>query len=150
MSCHIVIKKSSKKFGGSEYMLYIYSMKDTEGLKYYKWSEFDCPLEKGSAYKFMERLPVLLLDSYVTKTRYNIEVLEAYMSPKYADKHKPSRSSHRVGHAIRVKITAPDKRMKFVSYLIHQGVRRIGFDNESVYYDTDDLKRPMLTYDFVG
>jgi len=123
---------------------------NTEGLKYLQWSDFDCPLEEGSGYRFMERLPVLLLDRYITKTRYNIEVLEAYMSPKYADKFKPSRSSHRVGHAIRVKITAPDKRMKFVSFLIHQGVRRIGFDDISVYYDTDDLKKPFLTYGFKG
>lgn len=123
---------------------------NTEGLKYLKWSDFDCPLEEGSGYRFMERLPVLILDQYITKTRYNINVLEAYMSPMYADKHKPSRSSHRVGMAIRVGITAPDKRMKFIAFLIHQGVRRIGFDDESVYYDTDDLKRPMIVFGFNG
>ena len=125
-------------------------LSNTEGLKYLKWSDFDCPLEEGSGYRFMERLPVLILDMYITKTRYNIDVLEGYMSPKYADKIKPSRSSHRVGHAIRVSITAPDKRMKFIAFLIHQGVRRIGFDEVSVYYDTDDLKRPFLTYGFKG
>ena len=123
---------------------------NTEGLRYLQWSEFDCPEEKGSGYRFMERLPVLILDKYITKTRYNIQVLEGYMSPKYANKHKPARSSHRVGHAVRVKITAPDKRMKFIAFLIHEGVRRIGFDEVSVYYDTDDLKRPFLTYGFKG
>lgn len=125
--------------------------KDTEGLRYYKWSEFDCKYEKGSAYKFMERKPVLLLDGYVTKTRYELPVILAYTSPKGASKLMlPSRSSHRVGMAIRVKVLNEKKRMSLVSYLILNGVRRISFNDESVYFDTDDLKGPILSSRFEG
>ncbi len=120
---------------------------DTEGLDYLRWSQFDSPDEEGSGYKFMERTPVLLLDKYVRKTRYILDIQLAYTSPKYANQYiLPSNSSHRVGLAVRIKILNQKKRMSLASFLINEGVRRIAFTKDYLYFDTDTLKAPMLEY----
>ena len=126
-------------------------MTNTEGLDYLTWDMFDCPYEKGSAVKFMERLPVLILDKYVKKTRCIIEIDLAYTSPKYADAYPlPSRSSHRVGNAVRIRCLNEKKRMKLIAFLVIEGVRRISFTNDDVYFDTDGLKAPFINQGFIG
>ena len=62
----------------------------------------------------------------------------------------PSNSSHRVGHAVRVKCLNEKFRMQLIAYLMEQGVRRISFNSKEVYFDTDDLKAPMFNYGFRG
>jgi|TARA_R110000787_G_scaffold15296_3_gene47273 hypothetical protein len=121
--------------------------KDIEGLDYLQWSLFDSKDEVGSGYKFMERKPVLILDKYVKKTRYILEIELAYVSPIEGNKNNLAmRDSHRVGHAVRLRMISPKKRMHLVAFLIKEGVRRIAFSKEYLYFDTDDLKEPMLNY----
>lgn len=114
---------------------------DTEGLKYLRWSMFDCPYKAGTGYKFMEREPVLLLDDVVQATQMNLDIRLGYVTPHYAKmRGLVSIDSHRIGKAVKMRILSPKKRMRLVSALILRGVHRIGIDRDMVYFDTDDQK----------
>ncbi len=118
---------------------------DCEGLTYLRWSMFDSPDHLGSGKKFMEREPVLILDRIVAKTDMSLNITLAYTTPSYADKKRLiSTDSHRVGKAVRIRVLNPKKRMKLISLLILEGVRRIAVDRNQVYFDTDDLKEDAL------
>lgn len=115
--------------------------RDTEGLEYLRWSQFDSPDKKGSGFKYMERLPVMILDDIVAETRliFNIEL--GYCTPYYSNKISLAlNDSHRIGKAVRIRILNSKKRYDLVSGLIMRGVSRIGIGKETVYFDTDDQK----------
>jgi hypothetical protein len=119
--------------------------KNVEGLNYLTWDMFDSPGEPGSGYNFMEREPVLILDQVVHKTKRLLNVELGYVSKIYADKIPlPTKDSHRVGKAIRLRIVSPKKRMDVIKELILFGVERIAVNRETVYFDTDDLKPPQF------
>ena len=122
------------------------SNRNYEGLMYLSWDMFDSPGEEGSGYLFMEREPVLILDRVVSKIRRSIKVDLGYISKTYADKNVfPTKDSHRVGKAVRVRCLNPKKRIAIVKALIELGVERIAVSRDQVYYDTDELKPPMLS-----
>jgi hypothetical protein len=119
--------------------------KDIEGLEYLRWSQFDCPYEEGSGYKFMEREPVLILDRVVKSTRMVLTIELGYVSPRYAEVHSIiSTSPHRIGKAIKIKCLCPKKRMKLVKHLVLKGAKSIAVDRESLTFDTDDLVTPQF------
>ena len=119
--------------------------KDCEGLLYLIWSQFDSPDQPGSGYRFMEREPVQLLDRVVHKTKMVLNIQLGYVSPKYARmKGMTTFDSHRVGKAVRIRIKCKKKRMRLVSALILEGVRRIAIDRELIYFDTDDQKQDEM------
>ena len=113
---------------------------NTEGLVHLYWELFDSPDSEGSAFNFMERKPVLILDDIVMENRWWKPKIElAYTSKMYADiLGLPTSSSHRVGKAIRLRVTNPKMRMFVVKHLILRGVVRIGVGMKHVYFDTDD------------
>jgi hypothetical protein len=114
---------------------------DTDGLEYLRWSMFDSPDSEGSAYRFMEREPVYILDRMVKRYRFNLNIELAYTSKRVADKMVlPKNSPHRIGRGVRLRCVGPKKRQKIIKALIEQGVNRIGVSKETVYFDTDDLK----------
>ena len=128
-------------------------MNNTTGLKFLTWDMFNCPNigQEESGMKFMERKPVLLLDEFVRLTGRTLTINRGYMSPAFADLNGiPSKSSHRVGLAVRVKCLNSKFRMQLICYLLAEGVRRISFTSKEVYFDTDPLKAPMLEYGFIG
>lgn len=112
-----------------------------EGLMYLTWDMFDSPGDPGSGYRFMEREPVLILDQIVGKTTRFMNVELGYVSKAYADKNNfPTKDSHRVGKAIRLRILNPKKRFEIVKHLIMLDVKRIAVNLQTVYFDTDELK----------
>ena len=114
---------------------------DTDGLEFLRWSMFDSPDSEGSAYRFMEREPVYILDRIVARHQMHLNIELAYVSKAYADKNNmSSQDSHRIGKAVRIRVVGSKKRMKLVAALVEQGVRRIAINKEYVYFDTDDLK----------
>lgn len=118
-------------------------LQNCEGLNYLTWDMFDSPDSPGSGYRFMEREPVLILDEITKKTRHTYNVERGYCSKNYADKlGLVSNNSHRVGKAIQLRVVGTKKRMELVSYLCLYGVKRIAVSRESLYFDTDDLKKP--------
>ena len=119
--------------------------KDIEGLEYLRWSQFDCPFEPGSGYKFMEREPVLILDRVVKSTRMNLEIELGYTSPRYADMNNiVSRNPHRIGKAIKIKCLCPKKRNKLIKQLILKGATSFVVTPKSVTFDTDDQYTPTF------
>ena len=138
VSCFCNIKMDTSK-------LTLEERKNIEGLGYISWDMFDSPGEPGSGYNFMEREPVLILDQVVRKTKRLLNVELGYVSKTYADKNNfPTKDSHRVGKAIRLRIVSPKKRMSIIKELILLGVERIAVNRETVYFDTDDLKPPQF------
>ena len=119
--------------------------KNCEGLTYLTWSRFDSPDQPGSGYKYMEREPVLLLDEVVRKTRMSLKIEMGYVSPRYARiLGLPTHDSHRIGKAVRLRVTSSKKRMRVVAALIKEGVTRIALTDETVYFDTDEQKPDWL------
>jgi hypothetical protein len=106
---------------------------------------FDSPDSPGSGIKFMEREPVLLLDRAIhAMQRKSFTAIElAYATPAYADRlGLVSFDSHRIGKAIRLRVTNPKKKYKLVQALMNEGAHRIGVSHSKpiVYFDTDELK----------
>lgn len=119
--------------------------RNREGLNYLTWDLFDSPGEPNSGYHFMEREPVLILDQIVHKTKRLLNIELGYVSKTYADKNLfPTKDSHRVGKAVRIRVVGPRKRMALIKELILFGVERIAVNRETVYFDTDDLKPPQF------
>jgi len=128
-------------------------MNNTTGLEFLTWDMFDCPNVggEGTGLKFMERKPVLILDKFVKETGRKLTINLGYAGPHYATTNGlPSKSSHRVGLAVRVKVLNHKFRMQLIEFLLREGVRRISFMDKEVYFDTDPLKEPMLSYGFRG
>lgn len=115
---------------------------DTEGLKYIRWSMFDCPyLGLGSGKRYMERLPVLLLDDVYREEATTFNVVKAYCSKKYADDNAiPTKSPYRVGLAVELRVTNKIKRFRVVRALIVRGVQHIAVSRDTVAFDIDDVK----------
>ena len=119
-----------------------------EGLKHLYWELFDSPDCPGSAFNYMEREPVLILDDIITEFKlYRPKIEVAYTSKTYADVlGLPTSSAHRVGKAIRLRATNPKQRMFIVTELIRRGVTRIGVGREHVYFDTDNYLNTDALY----
>lgn len=107
---------------------------------------FDCPhLGLGSGKRYMERLPVLVLDDICREERLRPNIALGYVSESYADRHSlPARDSHRVGLAVKLKTSCSRVRFKYMRSLIVRGVSRIRISREYIYFDVDDLKEMGL------
>ena len=113
--------------------------KDVEGLHYLKWSDFDCPHQEGSGYKFMEKEPVFILEKAITMTTLlPTKITLAYVSPQYASTLcLEEDSSHRIGRAIEFTCATHKSMMLFVAALCSLGVRRMRLSPKTIYFDTD-------------
>lgn len=114
---------------------------DREGLRHLRWSMFDSPDAPGSGWRYMERQPVLILDDICTEEvgRVSVKVDYAYLSKPMAEALSvPYSSPHLVGRAVRLRVTNPKARMKWVKHLVLRGVTRIGVGMEHVYFDTEN------------
>jgi hypothetical protein len=120
-------------------------IQDCEGLEYLTWSQFDSPDTPGSGYRFMEREPVLILDSITKSTRWEFDIIMGYMSETAANKASlPAKDLHRIGKAIRIRILNPYKRMILIKYLVLHGVESIAVDRQTVYFDTEIFNKPRF------
>ena len=122
---------------------------NTEGLTYLYWELFDSKRkgEEGSAFRYMEREPVLILDDIIREHQKYRPVIElGYTSKPYADLLSlPTQSPYRVGKGVRLKVLNASKRMFLVENLIIRGVKRIAISDKYVEYDTDNyLYKPKL------
>jgi len=122
---------------------------DRQGLLFLRWSQFMCKCGKckvSTGKDYMERLPVLILDDVAREERMRFDVTLGYTCKWASDKiHSlPSKDSHRVGLAVKIRILNTQKRLRLVRGLILRGVTRIGIGKDDVYFDCDDLKRMSL------
>ncbi len=119
---------------------------DCEGLSVLKWSMFDSPDKLGSGKMFMESAPVFILDKIMKTERLRGYIELGYTSKTYADKIKlASKSSHRLGLAVKFRCINANARFRFVRGLVQYGVERITLHKESIYFDTDNyIKKPEL------
>lgn len=120
---------------------------NTEGLRHLYWELFDSRDAKGSAFRFMEREPVLILDDIMVEFpswRPAIEL--GYTSQTYSDLlGLTSFSPYRVGKGVRLRALDSKKRMFIVKNLILRGVDRIAVSEKYVEFDTDNyLYKPNL------
>lgn len=119
--------------------------KDTEGLTYLRWSQFDSPDKEGTGKKFMDRETVYLLDRVVHRTKMVLDIELGYTTPQYANlKGLVSMSPHRIGKAVRIRILSAKKRGRLVKALHNEGVERVAVGRKVVYFDTDDQQGEWL------
>lgn len=118
---------------------------DREGLRVLRWSMFDSPDTPGSAYRFMEREPVVALDRAAHRYEYIPNIILGYTSKTVADKMGlVSIDSHRIGKAVRIRCVGYKKRLVLIRTLMEQGVQRFGIAKDFVYFDTDEMKPPAI------
>jgi len=123
---------------------------DRLGLQELRWSQFMCKCGRcdvKSGKNYMERLPVLILDDVSREERGSrMDIELGYVCKWSADNiHMlPSKDPHRVGLAIKIRVINPMKRLKIVRGLILRSVTRIALSQNSLYFDTDDLKGMAL------
>ena len=120
---------------------------NTEGLTHLYWDLFDSVDSTGSAFRYMEREPILILDDIIKQHQYwRPFVLLGYTSQPVADLlGLPTSSSFRVGKAVRLRAKNPRARMFIVENLIIRGVTRIAASLDYVEFDIDNyLKKPAL------
>jgi hypothetical protein len=118
-----------------------------EGLSHLYWELFDSRDCVGSAFRFIEREPVLILDDIIKEFHHYIPMIElGYTSKTYADLlGLPTQSPYRVGKGIRLKVLNAQKRMFLVENLIIRGVKRIAVSDNYVEFDLDNyLQKPKL------
>ena len=120
---------------------------DEEGLKILKWSMFDSPDLLGSGKRFMESEPVWILDEVFRTERLKGVILLGYTSKTYADKIGLGlESDHRIGKAIKFKCINPSHRLRFVRSLMQYGIERITIYDNSIYFDTENIKGSILKF----
>ena len=122
---------------------------DKQGLKFLLWSQFMCKCGKckvSSGKDYMERLPVLILDDIAREERMRFDVLLGYVCKPsaYKDHFLPTKDSHRVGLAVKIRVLNVQKRLRLIRGLILRGVTRIGVGRDEIYFDCDDLKKMSL------
>ena len=117
------------------------------GLSHLYWELFDSYDKVGSAFNFMEREPVLILDDIVRAHQHFRPCIQiGYTSKKVADLlGLTTFSPYRVGKGIRLKCLNKKKRMFIVTELILRGVERIAISDKYIEFDTDNyLNGPSL------
>ncbi len=120
---------------------------DEEGLTILKWSMFDSPDKLGSGKRFMESEPVWILDEVFRTERLKGPILLGYTSKTYADKIGLGlESEHRIGKAIKFKCINPSHRLRFVRSLMQYGIERITIYDNSIYFDTENVKESTLSF----
>jgi hypothetical protein len=120
---------------------------NTEGLRHLYWELFDSPDAKGSAFRYMEREPVLILDDIMVEFPMWRPAIElGYTSQPYSNLlGLVSHSPYRVGKGVRLRVLDSKKRMFLVKNLILRGVTRIAVSEKYVEFDTDNyLYKPNL------
>ena len=113
---------------------------NTEGLLHLYWELFDSIDAKGSAFRYIEREPVLILDDIMVEHPMWRPAIElGYTSKPYADLlGLTSWSPYRVGKGVRLRVLDPKKRMFLIKNLILRGVTRIAVSEQFVEFDTDN------------
>tara|TARA_A100001201_G_scaffold2475_2_gene6257 strand:- start:16857 stop:17231 length:375 start_codon:yes stop_codon:yes gene_type:complete len=122
-------------------------------LKYFKYSEFDCPTLEGSGkmmnYAFLEKLddarglaeiPFVITSGYRTK-EYNEDLIRR--------NYKASRSSsHLKGLAADIKCNTSRNRWIIINSLVLAGFSRIGVADTFIHVDldTDKAQNVIWTY----
>ena len=120
---------------------------DEEGLKVLKWSMFDSPDLLGSGKRFMESEPVWILDEVFRTERLKGYIHLGYTSKTYADKIGLGlESEHRIGKAVKFKCINPSHRLRFVRSLMQYGIERITIYDNSIYFDTENMKGSVLNF----
>lgn len=116
-------------------------------LKYFDFSEFDCPRSEGSGSKYMDREFVSMLDYARDVSRLQFNIRKGYISADYAERiGEPTVSSHRIGRAAEIECTHSGKRYKIIASLLEAGFVRIGINKDYVYVDNDDQKPYMIFF----
>ena len=120
---------------------------DEEGLSILKWSMFDSPDLLGSGKRFMESEPVWILDKVFRTERLKGYIHLGYTSKTYADRIGLGlESEHRIGKAIKFKCINPSHRLRFVRSLMQYGIERITIYDNSIYFDTENMKGSFLNF----
>ena len=123
--------------------------------KFFKLSEFDCPLEgEGSGSRKMNLGFILLLDKARLLAGVPFRITSGYRSKKYNQSlinrgFKASKnSSHLKGLAADIKTENSNNRYLIVASLLQVGINRIGIGKTFVHCDIDESKIDEVMWDY--
>lgn len=114
-------------------------------IRYFDYSEFDCPYAQGSGYRHMDREFLVMLDEARYLCNFKFKVLRGYVSSMYKDRLiMLDDSPHLLGKAAVLHCKVPKLRLRMVAALLEVGFHRIGIGPDYIYVDNDEVKDPML------
>ena len=118
-------------------------------LKYLTFEQFDCPYSRyeDTGYKYMDREILWMLDQAWHLSKIKFKILKGYVSPDGQLRTKElNNSSHLIGRAAEIRCKDPRKRYKMITALLEVGFTRIGFSEDRIYVDNDDMKPDSIWY----
>ena len=112
-------------------------------LKYFSFEDFDCPYSRfpDTGFKYMDREFLSMLHEARRLSKIKFRILKGYVSPDgVLMANELSNSSHLIGRACEIWCKDNYKRYKIITALLEVGFTRIGFSDDRIYVDNDDMK----------
>jgi len=95
----------------------------------------------------MDREFLMLLDQARHLAKLRFKIIKGYVSPEgQKRKNELSRSSHMIGRACEIFCKHNYKRYRIITALLEVGFTRIGFADDRIYVDNDDVKPDSIWY----
>jgi zinc D-Ala-D-Ala carboxypeptidase len=89
----------------------------------------------------MDREFLFMLDQARHLCKIKFKIVKGYVSPDgQTRKNELNRSSHLIGRACEIFCQNSYKRYRIITALLEVGFTRIGFADDRIYVDNDDLK----------
>lgn len=108
-------------------------------LKYFKWSEFDCPSEPGSGEKYFDRGIAQLLDVMRARFGRPIVITSAYRSQAHNAKIRGAPNSwHAKGKAVDIRCVDKATRYQLVALAFELGFKGIEICDRHIHLDMRD------------
>lgn len=95
----------------------------------------------------MDREFLWMLDQAWHLSKIKFKILKGYVSPDGKLRTKElNNSSHLIGRAAEIRCKDSRKRYKMITALLEVGFTRIGFSDDRIYVDNDDMKPDSIWY----
>jgi len=109
--------------------------------RFFKYSEFDCPMHPNSGYRYMDRHFLSMLDEARRLAGIKFKIVEGFKSTERQRKEGGYKNNpHLIGRAAKIQCVHGNKRYKIITSLLEVGFTRIGVNRKYIYVDNDDLK----------
>lgn len=117
--------------------------------KYFNWSEFDSPDEKGSGKLHMNEQFVRILDQVRECAGFPFFVTSGYRTEAHNKKvGGVVNSSHRKGLAVDIAAVTEAQKRTIAECAIKNGITRIGWGNTFIHLDMDSDKTQHITWGY--
>jgi len=118
-------------------------------MEYFKFKEFDCPCEKGSGKRMMDKDFLIQLDTARAIAGIPFKITSGYRTKEHNEKvGGVPKSSHLKGLAADISITNSTNRFIVISALLEVGITRIGVGKNFLHCDCDKEKSQSVMWTY--